>query len=286
MADNSKVSVIVLTYNLEKSVVRALDSILSQKTNFPFEIILSDDFSTDKTIDIIKKYAKKHPDIIKPIFSTSNTGFDQNYRRALKAAKSEYTAYCDGDDYWCNDNKLQIAVDTLDQNQDCVMFVHDTIIHDIEKKTESNMIPDYWKKNIVDSKFSLTESIYTHMSARVHRRMDLPNGIDTFMYQYVLSKGLGYYYDDAMSVYNYHGNGTWSSLSSIQQEHLNHKLYYDLNICLKFKYDDYYTALIAVRRYKLKLLKIYKTLFGKRFGWYVFIKLESCYDNIFHLFTR
>lgn len=242
-----KVSILCLTYNHEKYIKQALDSFLMQKTNFNFEILIHDDASTDKTTQIIKKYQKKYPKIIKPIIQTKNQYSQKKIyglvnRFLLPLAKGKYIALCEGDDYWCDPNKLQISIDTLDKNPDCVMFSHNTFV----KKNKNKKLDLLVDKNqsFEKNKFSLTNSIYTHLSARVFRNLKgLPPG-DTFQYHYLLSKGKCYYYNKPMSVYRYNQKGVWSSLTNNQQKKANIKNCYLLNIFLKKKYNNYYSNLL------------------------------------------
>lgn len=115
-----KVSVIVITYNHEKYVSKALDSIINQSTNFNFEILVHDDCSTDKTIDILKQYEKKYPELIKLEIEEENQFSKGNYRvleHIFQQCKGEYIASCEGDDYWVDMSKLQKQVDFLEANQ-------------------------------------------------------------------------------------------------------------------------------------------------------------------------
>ena len=121
---DKKVSIITITYNQEKFITQALDSFIYQKTNFPFEVIVSDDCSTDETQNIIKKYAEQYPDIIKPILREQNVGSEVNYIEALKMSNSKYTAICDGDDYWTDPYKLQRQVDYMEAHPDCAVSFH------------------------------------------------------------------------------------------------------------------------------------------------------------------
>lgn len=107
------------TYNQEKYIAETLDGFLLQKTTFPFEVIVHDDASTDRTADIIREYEEKYPDIIKPIYETENqySKHDGNLSRIVReASKGKYVAYCEGDDYWIDENKLQMQVDFLENN--------------------------------------------------------------------------------------------------------------------------------------------------------------------------
>lgn len=113
------VSIRCITYNHEPYIAQALDGFLMQKTDFPFEVIVHDDASTDKTADIIREYEKKYPKIIKPIYETENqwSKHDGSLGRIVySACKGKYIAECEGDDYWIDENKLQIQVDFLEHN--------------------------------------------------------------------------------------------------------------------------------------------------------------------------
>jgi glycosyltransferase involved in cell wall biosynthesis len=115
-----KLSVIVLCYNFEKYIEQCLYSILSQRTNFDFEILIRDDCSTDKSSSIIDRLAGMNPNI-RFIKGKDNIGFSKSYEELLNLSKGEYIAYTDGDDYWLNNNKLQRQVDFLETNKSYVM---------------------------------------------------------------------------------------------------------------------------------------------------------------------
>ena len=129
--ENIKLSVTVITYNQEIFIEETLDSIVNQKLDVPFEIVIGDDASTDRTPEIIKMYADKYPDLIKPIFRTTNLGHTGNYIETTKMARGEYIAHLDGDDLMFP-TKLQKQVDFLDRHPECSMVHHP--VHFIDKK--------------------------------------------------------------------------------------------------------------------------------------------------------
>ncbi len=114
-------------YNHEPYLRQCLDGFVMQKTNFPFVAIVHEDASTDGSAAIIREYAEKYPDIIKPIYETENQYYKPGaFRRILKAAlhpDSKYVAICEGDDYWTDPNKLQMQVDALESDPE-VGLVH------------------------------------------------------------------------------------------------------------------------------------------------------------------
>lgn len=111
---NPVISVIVLSYNHEKYITDCLDSILSQCCNVPFEIIIADDFSSDKTKSILLAYQKKYSNKICLLMQEKNQGLLINYADVLDLCRGKYVAQCAGDDYWCDELKLQKQYDCLE----------------------------------------------------------------------------------------------------------------------------------------------------------------------------
>ena len=111
------VSVIVTTYNHEPYLADALDAILAQRCNFDVEIVLGEDCSSDNTLAICRDYAERYSDMIHLIASSENVGWRENYRRCVEAARGELIAFCDGDDYWCDENRLAEQVALMEQNR-------------------------------------------------------------------------------------------------------------------------------------------------------------------------
>lgn len=127
---NIMVSVCVMSYNLEKYIAEALDSILMQKVNFKYNIVVGDDCSTDKTRQILQKYLKKYPDTFTLLLHEKNLGIVANFAATLKACHGKYIALLDGDDYWTDPLKLQKQVDFLESNKEYSMVFHDIELHD------------------------------------------------------------------------------------------------------------------------------------------------------------
>lgn len=124
------VSVIVPTYNHEKYIAQALDSILAQKISFSMEILIGDDCSTDNTIQILKKYKTQYPDLIKLFLQSENVGATRNAYNLLTNAQGKYLATLEGDDYWIDNNKLQDQVDFLEKHKEYIGCTHAFLIVD------------------------------------------------------------------------------------------------------------------------------------------------------------
>lgn len=111
-----KASVMVKSYNNAATLGGALDSILQQRTTFPFEIVVSDDGSTDGSRELARDYALRHPERIRLILRETNLGMTPNTRATLLACRGKYVGWLDDDDYWCDPDKLQVQVDFLEAN--------------------------------------------------------------------------------------------------------------------------------------------------------------------------
>lgn len=111
------VSIVCTNYNKGDWIADAIESFLRQEADFAYEILLIDDKSTDHSTDIIKKYAKKHSDIIRAFYNEKNLGITRTWIKVCKEARGKYIARCDGDDYWTDTRKLQKQVDLLRENR-------------------------------------------------------------------------------------------------------------------------------------------------------------------------
>lgn len=163
MKDNPLVSVCCITYNHEPCISQAIESFLMQKTNFPFEIIIHDDASTDRTPGIIREYGKKYPDLIKPIYQKENQyskGIKPNYTFNYPRAKGKYIALCEGDDYWIDPYKLQKQVDFMEANEDYSLCFTNCKLLDLN----GNIM----KENYLEKQ---SEKTFTHL--------DMPTGAPT-----------------------------------------------------------------------------------------------------------
>lgn len=116
---NPLCSVFIFTYNQENLISQTIESILTQKTDFPFEIIIAEDCGTDNTKKICLEYQKSHPDLIQVIAMDENVGMVNSYHKNIcNHAKGKYIAQCAGDDFWCDNMKLQKQVSFLEINPD------------------------------------------------------------------------------------------------------------------------------------------------------------------------
>lgn len=111
-----KVSVVITCYNQELYIAKALDSVLAQKTSFPYRIIVSDDASKDRSQEILKQYEENYPEKMKVLYHHENHGMTGNRNSILRICDTPYVAFLDGDDYWCDDEQLERKYDFLEKH--------------------------------------------------------------------------------------------------------------------------------------------------------------------------
>ncbi len=224
------VSVCCTTYNHEPYIAEAIDGFLMQETDFPFEILIRDDCSIDKTALIVKEYADKYPTLIKPIFEKENT-YSKGVRpmhAVMSKARREYVAVCEGDDYWTDPLKLQIQVDFLEKNKDYVISGHDAFIVDENgKHIKDSKLPDIYKKDfdgedlILNKTWILTLSwVFRNVISKEmpNERSMVVNG-DNFLTSLLGHHGKSKYHTDIKPAgYRVHSGGIWSMISE-QEKH-------------------------------------------------------------------
>ena len=119
MKDRILISVIIPSYNRADTVGQTIDSILAQKVDADVEIVVGDDCSTDNAREVLLKYKEQHQDVIRLLFHEQNMGLGANWATCVKACKGKYICNCDNDDYWHNENKLQIQLDYMESHPEC-----------------------------------------------------------------------------------------------------------------------------------------------------------------------
>ena len=221
------VSVIMITYGHEKYIEEAIRGVFLQKTNFPFELIISNDKSPDSTDEIVKNIIKYAPENIsvKYIQHPENIGMLPNFISTLKIATGKYIAVCEGDDYWTDENKLQKQIDFLEKNEDFTLTFHNVFIRngetlradlDYEKRLSS--------KNVYTIN-DLSKGNFIHTLSVVFRNMEIefPEWyFSSFLGDYPIwlwlsKKGKIKYFPEKMGVYR-ENVGVWSGKSQEERE--------------------------------------------------------------------
>ena len=255
------VSISTMTKNLEGIIADGFKSWLDQQTTFDFEIVLSDDFSTDNTVAVVKEIQRQHPGKIKILTTDKPLGLGKNWLKCMQACKGKYIAFCDGDDLWTDPLKLQKQVDYMEANPECNLTCADYDY--LSEKGE--FIVSEWKKDWYGKKFdvidNLGHSIATTLTTMIRKSAldpflqgftldNHPFIWDTVLWTYTLQNGYGYFIPEKLALRRVQADGIYTtkpilgrvvydfgSIDSIKllikdkrvQDHVNQSLY-DLNI--------------------------------------------------------
>lgn len=215
-----EVSVLCTTYNQAIYLRKALDSIISQVTDFPFELIIHDDASNDGTIDIIREYEKNYSDRIRGVIEEENQyskGVDYIFKVINKYATGKYIAFCEGDDFWTDTDKLQIQRDALNSHPECDMCacLGSTITEDGE--TEVSLISPLDRDGVLPlSDVIIGGGQYLVTAGLLFRKEICENmfGLDSLDYSFQIRGALRggiYYIHRNMAVYRRYAKGSWTN---------------------------------------------------------------------------
>ena len=232
------VSIRCLVYNHEPYLRQCLDGFVMQKTNFAFEAIVHDDASTDKSADIIKEYAEKYPDIIKPIFETENqySKKDGSIRRIMDDATcktTKYIAFCEGDDYWTDPLKLQKQFDFMEANPDYSLCFHPAYVK-FENGIQERTLFGEWKEtdynglDIIRQWTIPTASVFFRAKFYNKKYFEIANDRrfiygDIVLFEYMSTKGRIKCINEVMSVYRRNAGGvTEKDKDELSKNEINH----------------------------------------------------------------
>lgn len=224
-------TVLMVSYNHRAYIRRAIESVISQQTNYRFKVHIFDDGSSDGTADIIREYAARYPDLIFPFIAEENMGAQENFWRAYRSVDTKYCACLECDDYWCDNEKLQLQIEVMEQNPDCSFCAHNTLYqneNDRYRQKEDGKLFVYNRNVRNTGKYVSDDFIplygagwVNHVNSRLIRMscvdMDGLNNKEDFLYDnaqffYLLSRGSLYFIQRVMSVYVMNMSGSFTSL--------------------------------------------------------------------------
>lgn len=256
---NPKVTIVSISYNQENFIRQTLESFVMQKTDFPFQVIISDDCSTDNTASIIKEYEANYPDIIKPIFRKKNLGAIKNFIATLSDINTQYVIYNEGDDYFSDPLKLQKQVDFLDNNQDCSICFHPVTLHYENNEKPDEIFPHESYRfsktklslaDLIKRNFMQTNSVMYRWRYRNKKLKDILPGdmLPCDWYLHLLHAQVGDigFIDENMAVYRKHAQGIWWECVQNEQKHhlkygiLEINFYYNVYKNISNKSQKYY----------------------------------------------
>ena len=214
-----KVSVAMATYQHERFLAEAIESVLNQRTDFDFELVIGEDCSPDRTREVAAKYAAQHPGRIRLLLQERNVGLTRNLSETIQKCDGEYVAWLEGDDYWTSSDKLQRQADYLDQNTDCAWcFTRAEVVDESGRVIDSPPAV-----RVVQAKYALRDYLSRIFQPRactvMFRHRLFPKFPDWFYAQptadmplHVLNAqhGLIGFVDEIMAAYRIHPGGVWS----------------------------------------------------------------------------
>lgn len=221
--ENTLVSVCLITYNHVKYIEQCIESVLNQKVDFPWEIIIADDCSQDGTTEIIRKYSDLYPTLIRPIIRQKNVGAANNFIELLQSANGKYIAYMECDDFWTDSFKLKKQINFLEKNPD-----YSTCFHNTEERFEGNSeresilylnstkktefeLEDLFDGNMIPSCSIVFKNTLRGQFPEWYKKLKLG---DWTLHILNAQSGKLKYIPQVMGVHRRHEKGTWSALSN------------------------------------------------------------------------
>ncbi len=208
------VSVLMMSYNHEAFIEKAIRSVLGQVCDFPFEIVVGDDASTDGTVRKARVLQDEHPGIIRILLADKTQGVTGNFIRTLDACRGTYVAMLEGDDYWIDSLKMQSQADQLEQDTTLSLSVGRT-----RNRTFHGSIKGRY------AQVDLLRRYLFHTSTLVFRRADMDGflirpdvlALDTLLIAHLMTYGDCGCIDREVSYYRRHEGGAWNGLSCRRQ---------------------------------------------------------------------
>lgn len=259
---NPDVTIYCLTYNHAEYIRDALEGFLNQKTKYSFNVFIYDDASTDGTSDILREYQNRYPDIFNIYISETNLHNSEMRPVVMnmlfqKYIQGKYVAWCEGDDYWIDSNKLQLQIDYMESHSECCMTAHGSIWIDYQAHEERNFMPFDEERDLTDEEIILQPTGNLSTASLVMRREIFLRDDkypkcdvgDRPLQLYALCHGKIHFFNRIMSVYRYMHNGSWSLRTKSSFKHI---MTHNFNM-IKF-FDEYnqYTCM----RYEDNIRKI------------------------------
>jgi glycosyltransferase involved in cell wall biosynthesis len=212
------VSILCPTFNHEKYISQTLEGFLIQETNFPFEIIVHDDASTDRTVDIIRDFEKRFPGKFSNIYQTENQyskgGGNSIIKILLAASNKKYIALCEGDDFWTDPHKLQKQIDFLESNTEYVLCSANAQVLNSTGKPFRNIYCEFGSDRSFDQIGILMEFYCPTMTMVFRNQLDnIPNWFyevksgDTFLHLLLSRYGKFYFMNFIAGIYRQHDKG-------------------------------------------------------------------------------
>ncbi len=267
-----KVSVCVVTYNHEKYLAEALDSILMQEVEYPMEIEIGEDRSNDNTLAICEAYAKKYPDVIKLHINEKNLGYNWNFYRTMERCRGEYVAVLDGDDLWTDPQKLKKQIEFLDNNPEYTMCFSTYFVCDEASRLGkvTGFSGKYNLNDVLEGKCPGTRTVVFRKNFFPERLPDVFKVItyaDHFLFALIAQKGPIYGFAEPMAAYRMSSESMYAS-KSMEKRSLNIIMNYVLMKSVFNKMDQIKAIKKGINSERIRLERHYffRCKIGKLIG--------------------
>ena len=248
-----KLSILLVTYNHEKYISKALDSLFHQVLEGPIELVVADDASTDNTIALIKAYEGKDPRFhFKYLPNASNLGITKNYQRGFAACSGEYVAVLEGDDYWIKPDKLKKQCDFLDLNWACNLCFVNYFIYKEDIASFELRVKDTSGTTYISARALIEDNIIGNFSTCMYRRealLRLPEELfELCSYDWITNICIAEtsiigFLKEPMSVYRLHNSGAWSQKQAAEKTKALIKLIPAYNQLTQMRFDQEFNLL-------------------------------------------
>ncbi len=239
------VSICMITYNHEKYIKDAIESVIMQETSFPIQLVIGEDASEDDTRKICEEYQNKHPSIIKLLPKpVKNLGMMGNFVRTLRECSGKYFALCEGDDYWIDPKKLQMQYEILEKTSNfSLVYSYQYVLNNNKFNFNNNTQNGVKKtKDVLNGFIPPTRTIFfrniKNLDTFLEGLGDQPSG-DKFLAYYLSKYGDFVCLERHTAVYRVTGTGVWTSLSQKEQ------------IIISFTHYFKFLKLIEINSWKL-----------------------------------
>lgn len=254
---NKRCTIVMPLYNKGKYLSMAIESVLSQRMKYGYDLIIADDCSTDDGVQIAEKYQAQYPDIITVLYAERNVGLLSNDIRVFENMKTDYFCVLDPDDYWIDPEYLQKAISFLDNNEDYVCYSANTVVDEEGKEKRAYISLDcqkYVTNSIED--YLCGRAIVPHTTAAIYRNRVFINGVPDIIRNAVGTKseasyrgdhdrfvihmkyGKAIFVNEYVGVYRIHSEGIWSGAKAIHRYLLDAQAKIDYSLYYEDKYKD------------------------------------------------
>ncbi len=258
-----RVSVACITYQQAPYIARAIEGVLAQRVDFPIEMVIGEDLSTDGTRAIVEDFARRHPGVIRLLDMPGHLGMIGNFVRTLGSCRGEHIALLEGDDYWTDPDKLRKQVQFLDRHPECSGCFHDAAVHHEDGSREDHPYCPGDMPATVKLEDLLVVNVIPTCSAMFRFRClpEFSAAYDTFgfgdwpLHVLVARHGPFGYLNESMAVYRVHDGGVWATMAEVRRRQETIRIYGYLDAWLEGSHHRLIRSRVAEEHYRLAVLQ-------------------------------